>query len=260
MTIPSSPITFVIPMAGAGSRFARAGYDTPKPLIPVHGRPMIDVVIRNLKPKKRASHFIFLVQKDHIDRYGIDKKLQQWCPGCDVVSVEGLTEGAACTVLLAKNRIKPSPLVIANCDQFVDCSIDDFLDDWLDHDYDGMIMTMTANDPKWSYVGFDANGNVERVVEKEVISNEATVGIYAFTRGTDFVTAAEEMISDNERVKNEFYVAPVYNRLIRNGANIGIKNIGTERNGMYGLGIPTDLEYFLQLPWTSELGLAGGMK
>lgn len=251
-------LTFVIPMAGAGSRFAKAGYRYPKPLIPVHGRPMIDVVINNLKPLRRESLFVFLVQQQHIEQFGIDEKLHSWCPGCEVVVVEGLTQGAACTVLKAQKFISDEPLVIANCDQYVDCEMDKFLDDWLDRDQDGMIMTMTANDPKWSFVGFDENGSVNLVVEKEVISNEATVGIYGFTRGTDFVQAAEEMIAANERVNNEFYVAPTYNRLIQKGAHIGIWNIGSERNGMYGLGIPSDLEYFESLPWTKKVGTTAG--
>lgn len=253
-------VTFVVPMAGAGSRFAKAGYQNPKPLIPVHGRPMIDLVIRNLTPKRYQSRFVFIVQKEQITKYGVDEKLRAWCPGCEVVSVDGLTEGAACTVLLAKQHITEDPLVIANCDQYVDCAIDDFLDSWFGGEYDGMIMTMTADDPKWSFVGFDAAGRVDRVVEKEVISNEATVGIYGFTRGLDFVRAAEDMIAANERVKNEFYVAPAYNRLIKEGANLGIWNIGSERNGMYGLGIPADLEYFLSLPWTKKLGLEGAQQ
>ena len=242
-------------MAGAGSRFAKAGYKDPKPLIPVHGRPMIDVVIQNLTPTRYESRFIFLVQKEQIKKYAVDEKLRTWSPGCEVIAVDGLTDGAACTVLLAKQFITNAPLVIANCDQYVDCSIDDFLDSWLGENYEGMIMTMSANDPKWSFVGFDGNGKVNRVVEKEVISTEATVGIYAFTHGTDFVRAAEAMISANERVKNEFYVAPTYNRLIKDRARLGIWNIGSERKGMFGLGIPDDLEYFLSLPWTKKLGL-----
>lgn len=253
-----STVSFIIPMAGAGSRFAKAGYTLPKPLIPIHGKPMIDVVIQNLTPSRYKCRFIFLVQKAQIEKYAVDEKLRTSCPGCEVVTVNGLTEGAACTVLLAKRYITNDPMVIANCDQFVDCSIDDFLDAWFDHDYDGMIMTMTANDPKWSFVGFDADGQVNRVVEKEVISNEATVGIYGFTRGSDFVSAAEDMIAANERVKNEFYVALAYNRLIKAGARIGIWNIGSERHGMYGLGIPADLDYFLSLPWTKKLGIEDG--
>lgn len=243
-------VNVVIPMAGLGSRFAKAGYKLPKPLIDVFGKPMIQLVIENLTPKTYETRFIFLCQKEHLEQYNLAKKLMQWSPGSEVVEVNGLTQGAACTVLLAKNLINnQTPLMIANCDQFVDCLIDDFLDAWFKQGFDGMIMTMTANDPKWSFVGFDSKGNPERVVEKEVISTEATVGIYGFKQGASFVKEAEEMIANEERVKNEFYVAPTYNKLIQQGARLGVFNIGSERNGMYGLGIPEDLDYFLTLEW-----------
>lgn len=243
-------INIVIPMAGAGSRFAKAGYADPKPLIPVFGQPMISRVIENLRPSAFDSRFIFLAQRTHIAAFDLEKKLKAWAPESEVIPVDGLTEGQACTVLLAKAFIDTDePLLVANCDQYVDCDMDAFCRAWLDGNCDGIIMTMKANDPKWSFVGFDSNGKVERVVEKQVISDEATVGIYGFTNGRRFVEAAEEMIARNERVNNEFYVAPVYNDLIRQGASLTIWNIGSERNGMYGLGIPADLEYFLTLDW-----------
>ena len=247
-------INIVVPMAGAGSRFAKAGYELPKPLINVLGKPMIKLVIENLTPKNYETRFIFLCQQEHLEKFDLKEKLELWAPGCEVVPVNGLTEGAACTVLLAKEFINSnSPLVIANCDQYIDCNIDDFLDAWFDGGFDGEVMTMTANDPKWSFVGFDKSGAVERIVEKEVISDEATVGIYAFSKGKDFVRSAENMIQRNERVKNEFYVAPAYNELIKKGAKLGIFNIGSEANGMYGLGIPADLEYFVKLDWVKEI-------
>jgi len=138
-----------------------------------------------------------------------------------------------------------NPLMIANSDQFVDININQYLDIVAEDVLDGLIMTMTADSPKWSYVGFDNSNNVNRVVEKKVISNEATVGIYNFAQGSDFVKAAETMIINNERVNGEFYVAPVYNVLIGNGNKIGIYNIGSVGSGMHGLGTPDDLESFL---------------
>ncbi len=107
---------------------------------------------------------------------------------------------------------------------------------------------MKASDPKWSFVGLDRECLVTHVVEKEVISDEATVGIYNFKRGGDFVSAADKMISQDLRVNNEFYVAPTYNQLIKDNKRIGIFNIGREADGMYGLGTPTDLDLFLSLP------------
>lgn len=238
-------LTIVVPMAGRGSRFATAGYPMPKPLIPVHGRAMIDLVIANLTPQ-RPHRFVFLVLAEHLERYGLGDHLQGLAPGSTVLSVDQVTEGAACTVLLARDHIAEGPLMIANTDQWVDVAIEDYL--VAGDAYDGFIMTMTASDPKWSYARYDRDRRVTEVVEKEVVSDEATVGIYNFRSGRDFVRGADRMIEQNLRVNGEFYVAPVYNTLIQQGAHVGIFNVGAELAGMYGLGIPSDLDAFTALP------------
>ena len=239
-------LNIVMPMAGRGKRFADAGYEKPKPLIPIHGRPMTEVVIRNLRPT-RPHRFIFLILKEHADAFGFDGHLRTWAPGCAVVYVDRVTEGAACTVLLARGLIDGGdPLMIANCDQWVDADVDDYLAVMDRADADGLIMTMWADDPKWSFVRFGPTGEVVEVVEKVVVSNEATVGIYNFRRGGDFVRATDAMIRSDFRVNGEFYVAPVYNGLIAEGRKIVVHNVGREDAGMYGLGIPADLERFVK--------------
>lgn len=236
-------LNIVVPMAGRGSRFAVAGYDDPKPLIPVHDMRMIELVVRNLTPII-PHRFIFICQAEHLERYDLQPLLSTWAPGCEIVTLNEITEGAACTVLHAKALIdNDDQLMIANSDQYVDCSIDDYLAKM--KAADGLIMTMSASDPKWSYVGFDGHGKISKIVEKEVISSEATVGVYNYRRGADFVAAAEKMIAAGDRVGGEFYVAPTYNYMVSDGAKIEIYNIGSEGNGMYGLGIPSDLDYFL---------------
>lgn len=241
-------LNIVIPMAGLGSRFAVAGYTDPKPLIPIKLVPMIQVVINNLRPSEE-HRFIFICQQAHIDSYGLNEKLSAWAPNCHVVGLNGITAGAACTVLAAKDLINNDfPLMIANSDQYIDFDINSYLNEMHNSELDGLIMTMTASDPKWSYIGVDRDLMVQRVVEKQVISDEATVGVYNFSKGSDFVSAAEDMISRDIRVNNEFYVAPVYNQMIESGRQIGFFNIGKEANGMYGLGTPTDLDLFLRMP------------
>lgn len=241
-------LNIVIPMAGRGSRFAEAGYSLPKPLIPVHGIPMIQLVIDNLRPKC-PHRFIFLCLEEHLENHGLNELLQGWAPGCLTLTVHGVTEGAACTVLLAKDQIdNTDQLMIANCDQWIDIDINKYLAQISKDKLDGLIMTMWANDPKWSFVRFDSSGQICEVVEKQVVSNEATVGIYNYRQGSDFVKAAEQMIANNLRVNNEFYVAPAYNEMIANSQKIGIYNTGRELQGMYGLGVPQDLEAFIGLP------------
>jgi NDP-sugar pyrophosphorylase family protein len=251
MTMPA--LNIVLPMAGRGRRFRDRGYDLPKPLIPVHGRPMIEVVIDNLRPA-RPHRFIFLCLREHLAQYGLAARLAEWAPGAVVLPVDQVTEGAACTVLLARDHIDDdAPLMIANCDQWIDADIDAYLARLDAPGVDGLIMTMTDDDPKWSFVGFDAAGRIDRVVEKQAISRSATVGIYNFARGRDFVAAADRMIVDDLRVNGEFYVAPVYNRLLADGAHVVCHDIGAVDAGMYGLGIPEDLERFLALPVSARL-------
>ena len=241
-------LNIVIPMAGAGSRFNVAGYTEPKPLIPVHGKPMIKVVIENLTPIQQ-HRFIFICQSAHLTKYGLREKLTYWAPGCVVIGINGVTEGAACTVLAAKSFIdNDSPLMIANSDQFIDMDVNQYLDIFDNTSIDGLIMTMESSDPKWSFVALDSARNVTRVVEKEVISDEATVGIYNFRQGRSFVSAAEALIANNDRVNREFYVAPTYNTLISSGYKVGIHNIGADGAGMHGLGTPSDLAEFLANP------------
>lgn len=233
-------LNIVIPMAGRGSRFVKAGYELPKPLINVNGRPMIEVVTRNIAPK--CEHrFVYICQQEHLEKYALAETLEKISPNCVIVTVDHITEGAACTVLLAEKYIdNDDPMMIANSDQFVNTDINEYLAAIGNND--GLIMTMPANDPKWSFIKYDENGYVTIVREKEVISNEATVGIYNYAKGSDFAKYAKQMIRKNIRVNNEFYVAPVYNEMIEDRKKIVFKDVGEK---MHGLGTPEDLEEFL---------------
>ena len=238
-------LSIVVPMAGRGARFQEAGYRVPKPLIPVHGIPMIEAVINNLRPRE-PHRFIFICQQEHDQTHDLGGFLRSLEPGCEVICIDGITAGAACTVLTARDRINsPNPLMIANCDQWIDFSIDDYLTFFNKSGADGCIMTMTSDLSKWSFVKRDERGRVVAVVEKQVVSNEATVGIYNFKSGSDFVAAADYMIEHNMRVNNEFYVAPVYTQLISCGHRIETLSIGSDEDRMHGLGTPDDLEKFL---------------
>lgn len=231
----------LIPMAGAGSRFASAGYSFPKPLISVknlNDKPMIQVIVENLNIQ---AEYIFIVRKEHSEKYNLKQMLSVIAPNCKIVEVDHLTEGAACTTLLAKEFINnDEPLLIANSDQFVEWDSNEFMYSMQGDKIDGGILTFNNTHPKWSYVRLDDNGFVTEVKEKEVISNEATVGIYYWSKGSDYVKYAEQMIAKNVRVNNEFYVCPVYNEAIQDGKQVKIFHI----DKMWGLGTPEDLTYF----------------
>jgi len=222
-------------MAGAGSRFEKAGYTFPKPLIEIHGKPMIQKVVENLNVDGR---FIFLVQKEHYEKYALKYLLPLIAPGCEIIQVDGVTEGAACTTLLAKKFIdNDAPLITANSDQFIE-----YLDDaWVkDLQGDGGMLTFTSTHPKWSFAKVE-DGYVTEVAEKKPISDTATVGVYYWAKGSDYVKYAEQMIEKDIRVNKEFYVCPVFNEAIQDGKKI--KTIPIKK--MWGLGTPEDLRYFL---------------
>ena len=232
-------LNVLIPMAGAGSRFQQAGYTFPKPLIEVNGEPMIQVVVENLNIE---ANFIYVVQKLHREKYNLDTLLNLLTPNCSIVEVDGITEGAACTALLAKELVNnDSPLFFANSDQFVEWDSNEFMYKMQETDADGGIVTFNATHPKWSFAKIDDNGLVTDVAEKNPISDIATVGYYFWKHGSDFVKYAESMIEKNIRVNNEFYVCPVFNEAIKDGKKIRTFNT----NGMWGLGTPEDLKTYL---------------
>lgn len=236
----SDKLNVLIPMAGAGSRFEAVGYTFPKPLIEVRGKPMIQVVVENLNIEAK---YIYIVQRSHFEKYNLDYLLRLITPNCEIVQIEGLTEGAACTTLLAREFIdNEESLVIANSDQFVEWNSGETLYSFMADGIDGGIVTFKATHPKWSYARIDESGIVQEVAEKKPISDIATVGIYFWKKGSDYVKYADEMIEKNIRTNGEFYVCPVFNQAIEDGKKFRIRNI----DQMWGLGTPEDLNYFLE--------------
>ncbi len=251
--LQSLPRTFhiVIPMAGDGTRFRKAGYKDPKPFIPVGGKPMISWVIDNMIPQGVPSgilklKFHLIVRRSHVVANQIDRLF--WDTPSHVSYTvhytDGLTEGAACSVLLASDEInKDEPLIIVNSDQYLEWNAESFFKCMLNPEYDGCILTFyqpDPNDKKWSYAKITNDNMVTEVAEKKWISPYATVGLYGWKKGSEFVKYANQMIKKNIRVNNEFYVCPVYNEAIQEDKHIRVKLC----SGMWGLGVPEDLEKF----------------
>ena len=231
----------LIPMAGRGKRFEAAGYSFPKPLIDIDDKPMIQIIIENLN---LLGKYIFLCQKEHYEKYALDKLLTMLCPNCEILPIEGITDGAAVTALKAKELINnDEELIIANSDQWINWNPQHFLSFLRNNDADGGIVTFISTHPKWSFVKLNEAGLVIEVAEKKPISNIATVGIYYYKHGKTFVEAAEQMITKNIRTNNEFYIAPTFNEIIQNGGKIFHYPIAE----MYGLGTPEDLQHFLKI-------------
>ena len=199
----------------------------------------IQVVVDNLGLQ---ANYIFVVQKEHRDQYNLDTMLNLIAPNCKIVEVDHITEGAACTALLAKEYIdNDDPLFFANSDQFVEWDPMEFMYKMQEKQADGGIVTFKATHPKWSFASVGDDGLVRLVAEKKPISDNATVGYYYWKKGSDFVKYAEQMIEKNVRVNNEFYVCPVFNEAIEDD-----KKIRTyQASEMWGLGTPEDLENFI---------------
>lgn len=232
----------LIPMAGEGSRFSQEGYTFPKPLIDVGGKPMIQRIVDNLD---FDAKYIFLVRKSHLEKYqGLRSTLNSITnSNLEIVEVESLTEGAACTALLAEKYIdNDEDLLIANSDQIIEYSQENFK--YLKNltNVDGIVFCFNSVHPKWSFVKTNSRGMVIEVAEKNPISNIATCGIYWYRHGKLFVDAAKSMISKNIRVNNEFYIAPVYNEMINENKKI----IPFFVHKMHGIGTPEDLNYYLR--------------
>jgi HAD superfamily hydrolase (TIGR01509 family) len=236
--IPDSFPNILIPMAGSGSRFFNAGYKDPKPLIDVDGKPMIQRVVENIGI---SGKYIFIVQAEHYEKYNLELALTKLVPGCKIIQVNEVTDGAARTALFAKEYIDNSkPLIIANSDQLLDWDSSKFMSQLLELGCDGNMALFFANEDKWSYAKIQ-NNRIIKVAEKVVISNNASTGIYGWAKGSDYVKYAEQMIDKNIRVNNEFYICPVYNEAIQDNKRILPIFVDT----MHGLGTPEDLERFL---------------
>lgn len=238
----SQKIHIVIPMAGEGSRFKDAGFTIPKPLIDIHGLPMVAAVIKDLNIKCK---FTFIIKKEHDEQYNLTTMLKLIVPNCQIRYVTGKQEGAATTILQIKNDINTDDehLIIVNSDQMWDWKSNIFYYYITQSNIDGCIVVFEdkLRDPKWSFAKINNNGYVIEVAEKKPISNYATAGIYAFNKSSDFVKYAEKMVAANIRVNSEFYVCPVYNELIKDGKKITTFSI----DKFWPTGTPEELKFYL---------------
>ncbi|MBA3538038.1 MAG: glycosyltransferase family 2 protein [Deltaproteobacteria bacterium] len=234
-------MNIVMPMAGRGSRFAEVGFALPKPLIDVRGRPMYAWAMDSL-PLGLAKRVIFICLAEHLRDRALADDIRTRYAAFDpvIVALDHVTEGQACTVLEARTWIDTAePLVIYNADTFCKTGLEERLRT-ISPDIAGLLSVFEAPGDKWSFARTDGSDRVVETAEKRRISEWATTGLYHFTRGSDFVQHADAMIAANERERGEFYVAPVYNRLIAAGGDVRI-DIADE---VWVLGTPEDLADF----------------
>ena len=233
-------MNIVVAMAGLGARFRDAGWEAPKPMIDVLGEPMYSWALKGL-PLDLADLVILIISEglDQSAEFHQDLK-QRYGHLPLVIRSTAPTRGQACTVLVARDLIDNNePLLIFNADTYQRSS---HLQDLIgDPQIDGSLSVFKAPGDRWSFVRTESTGRVVETSEKKRISEWASTGLYHFAHGRDFVSAADEMIAANDCVNGEFYVAPVYNRLLKKGANIRLDEV----DEVHVLGTPEDLQQFM---------------
>jgi RpiB/LacA/LacB family sugar-phosphate isomerase len=226
----------LIPMAGLGSRFSDAGYIMPKQLIMVDGTQMLDWSLKSIN--KDNCNLIFAIRQEHISNFSMDKILKnRYGDDIKIVVVDHLTDGSVSTCLLAKEYIdNDNPLLIYTLDVF----FEPYFNPSDLPDSDGFLLTFKSNNDGYSYAQLDNKGYVTKTAEKEVISENAAVGVYGYKSGKMFVKYAEKMINENIRTKGEFYVCPLYNLMIEDGLKVTTQQV----EKMHLMGTPSELEFF----------------
>ena len=238
----------ILPMAGNGQRFFDDGYDLPKPLIDIKGKPMFVRVIENLWLGDNIKPWC-IVRQDHVSEYEIDKRILEHYPDAHIIIIPGTTEGAACTVRLATNVLGGEPMMVANCDQLMLWDPKEFYEKIETNLHPGGLIPVfqpNNNEPKHSYVDVNAYDELLVLKEKEIISNLATVGVYYFGDESKWIKAHEEQMKQNDRTNNEFYLAPTYNYIKE---SVGIFRV----DKMIGMGTPEELNEFKNSEWWDKL-------
>lgn len=233
-------LRIVIPMAGEGKRFQEAGFSFPKPLIDIKGKPMIQWVVENINADAK---FIFIVLKEHLEKYNLNYLLKLIAPNCEIVALNNPTQGAALSVLEAAHLFNHEyPIAIVNSDQVIEWNSNEFFYAMAADECHGGIVTFESTHPKWSFVRKGEDGFVAEVAEKKPISNQATAGVYYFKHGSDFVKYAKQMIALNIRTLGEFYICPVYNELLKDKKKVRAFPV----QKVWSLGTPEDVRTFLE--------------
>lgn len=233
-------MNIIIPMAGNGQRFLDNGYNIPKPLIPViSDKPMIISVIDNLFIDDAI--YTFILNKSSTKSLIIENIIKNRLPNSNIIYTNEVTDGPARTALLAKNYIDNKELIIVNCDQMIhDFNINYLIEFSKINNADGILGAFISSSNKNSYMKLDPNGEVIEIKEKIVISNIATNGLHFWKNGLNFINNAYEMINNNEKYHGEYYIAPTFNYLIKNGGRV----LPYFYNLHFPIGTPDDLKKY----------------
>ena len=236
-------MNIVIPLAGKSSRFFDEGFKTPKYLLPVHtGETMIEGAVNSLH---MDGQLIFVVQQADCDKYGTDVLLKKSFPSSIITYLNYYTGGCVESVYVAAKQYinNDQPLIITNCDQYLEWDSKPFLN--VCAESDGCVLTYFADTTKNSYVTVDDQGLATEFREKVVISDKSLVGVHYWRRGSDFIESADHMFEHNIRDSGEYYVSVSYNYLIKKGLKIRTHPMGADET-YHTIGVPSTYYEYLQ--------------
>ncbi len=239
----NSKMTIIITMAGVGSRFKKAGYEMPKYMIEANGKTLFEWSMDSLVGyNENVDKYIFVVRKEDNSRKFITSKCEKYnIKKIEIVEIEELTDGQATTCMLAMPYCeKENSIMIYNIDTYVEpyeMKLEDISGD-------GYIPCFHASGDHWSFAKLNEEGKVIEVKEKERISDNCTLGAYYFSSARLYEKIYNEYYSNDRNLeKNEKYVAPLYNYMIKNNMEVRISII--DANKVHVLGTPEELKNFI---------------
>lgn len=236
----------IMPMAGEGTRFSKAGWTTPKPLIELRGVPLFRRAIDSVAIKGIEMKYSFIVRQEHIDKQHIDELIKAIQPDACVFSVQKTTRGAVETCLVAESAIDDEDaVVVMDCDlEFRSERYNELVAKALSVSADeadgGALVSFESDNPRYSYAEVDDDGHVLRTAEKDPISSHALCGAYFFGSGKDFKRIAHQLLEDGTHGKAEFYVSLLYNYLLDEGKVIRLATM----EEYYSYGTPEELLFY----------------
>jgi NDP-sugar pyrophosphorylase family protein len=224
-------INILIPLGGKSTFFDAEEYPFPKPLIEIHGKLMIELLLESFSNIEEEHSFIFIVQQEDCRKYHLDNTLRLLTDGkCDIVVLNHLAQGAACSALMAIDYIDSSnKLVISNGDQIIDGDMNHFLQYMEEKKSDAGAICFESVHPKWSYVRLDEHGSIVETAEKRPISKNAIAGFYYFKHGSDFVKSAMKSIEKDSSVDGLYYIAPTLNEMVLENKRLDVYKIENHR-------------------------------
>ena len=233
----------LIPAAGLGSRFQKRGFKLQKPLIELENKTLIEHAVSSLDIE---GNYIFVIRKlDNNINIELITALRNIQPECKIIEIDYVTEGSASTCYLAKEFIdNDDELIISNCDQILKWDSKKFLE--YSSNYDCSVLTYKSNEDKNSFIKTDENNKGIEIREKEVISDNALVGVHYFKKGSDFIKSYEHIFNNNIKFKNEYYVSTVCNHLINEGKEV-VNYPFQEKELYYSTGTPEDYFKYMRI-------------